>query len=85
MRINIYAQEITSRVELIEITAANTGSHFRGIRFYLESPDVLKPPTHPDDDESAVTFWIHSTRGGWKEKDNAPLIAVLEKALALLK
>jgi len=56
MRINIYAQEITDRLEVVETTAENTGAKFIGIRFYLDSPDSLKPPVHPDDDSSAVTF-----------------------------
>lgn len=47
MRINLYAEEITPRVEVIERTDVN-GIRFVGVRFYT------KPTTFPD---SAVTFW----------------------------
>lgn len=68
MRVNVYAEEMTDRVEIIckEIE----GEKFTGIRFYLELPvtirhsasmhTVTKGPFihHPgDDDSSAVTFW----------------------------
>lgn len=70
MRCNIYAEEITQRVELVR------KGEFTGIRFYLHLPVSLQtPPTklgcqpgiaqvqgpfihHRDDDDSAaVTFW----------------------------
>lgn len=86
MRVNIYAEEITDRVELI------TKGEFTGVRFYLELPVALATPpvglgcltgiTHiqgpfihkpGDDDSAAVTFW------GKRELRKA-----LQKALALL-
>ncbi len=65
MRVNIYAEELTSRVEIIgkEID----GHTYTGIRFYLELPSTdpetgeqhRGPFIHRpgDDDSSAVTFW----------------------------
>ena len=71
MRVNVYAEEITNRVEIVEKNG------FTGVRFYLELPVSLStPPTglapHTagmtqmrgpfvhgpgDDDSAAVTFW----------------------------
>lgn len=67
MRVNIYAEEMTQRVEVIQKNG------FTGLRFYLELPVTTYPETgivgetvqvkgpfmhHPgDDDSSAVTFW----------------------------
>ena len=67
MRVNVYAEEMTNQIEIIEKTTKD-GS-FTGIRFYLHLPTTLningeahqlKGPFmhHPgDDDSSAVTFW----------------------------
>ena len=64
MRINIYAEEMTDRVELI--SKKTDDGEFTGVRFYLELPvttpsgENIKGPFihHPgDDDSSAVTFW----------------------------
>lgn len=63
MRINVYAEEITPRVELVEKhTPEGT---FAGVRFYLELPVTLGSAQasgpfihHPgDDDSAAITFW----------------------------
>ena len=70
MRVNIYAEEMTQRVELVK------KGEFTGVRFYLELPVALATPpvklgaqpgiTHVsgpfmhhagDDDSAAVTFW----------------------------
>jgi hypothetical protein len=79
MRVNVYAEEITDRVELVEKNG------FVGVRFYLYLPATTKlaggvtlhrgPFMHHDgdDDSAAVTFW------GKKDFSDA-----LEKALALL-
>ena len=79
MRVNIYAEEITDRVEIVE-KHTDEGS-FTGVRFYLELPVTLGtgqaqgPFMHRpgDDDSAAVTFW------GKRELRRA-----LIKALALL-
>lgn len=69
MRVNVYAEEITDRIEIIEKTTPE-GS-FTGVRFYLELPVTLPtaggeglavykgPFMHRpgDDDSAAVTFW----------------------------
>ena len=65
MRVNIYAEEMTNRIEVIGKTI--DGHLFTGLRLYLELPAThpktgrhLKAPfIHKpgDDDSSAVTFW----------------------------
>lgn len=63
MRVNIYAEEITDRVEIVTKTVDGQG--FTGVRFYLELPATVNgkqyrgPFIHRpgDDDSSAVTFW----------------------------
>lgn len=79
MRVNVYAEEMTERVEVIsKQVGENT---FTGLRFYLELPATIGnrqfrgPFMHRpgDDDSSAVTFW-----------GKRDLRAVLVKALALL-
>lgn len=69
MRVNVYAEEMTDRVSIIEKVI--DGETFTGLRFYLELP-ITYPITadgntanirgpfihHPgDDDSAAVTFW----------------------------
>lgn len=85
MRVNIYAEEIIDRLEVVMAIAENTGSHFYGIRFYLESSDKLFPPKHPDDDSSAVTFWIKSKKDGYKQGDELFLAELLRKASNLIE
>jgi len=72
MRVNVYAEEMTSRVEII--SKEIDGTKFTGLRFYLELPctipaslmdkqretiNVRGPFIHRpgDDDSAAVTFW----------------------------
>ena len=63
MRINVYAEEMTDRVKVIEKRI--DGKVFTGLRLYLELPATVKGKQyrgpfmhHPgDDDSSAVTFW----------------------------
>jgi hypothetical protein len=79
MRVNIYAEEMTDRIEII--TKEIEGNKFTAVRFYLELPVTVdgvhvKGPFvhHPgDDDSAAVTFW-----------GKQDLRVVLRKALALL-
>lgn len=88
MRVNVYAEEMTDRVEII--TKTIDGQDFTGLRIYLELPvtqqretplggrfteQVRGPFMHRpgDDDSAAVTFW--GKRG---------LREVLKKALAML-
>ena len=89
MRVNVYAEEMTDRIEIIgkEID----GHTFTGLRFYLELPATLPERTDwsldgmgnnvrgpfihrpGDDDSAAVTFW-----------GKRDLRVVLLKALGLL-
>lgn len=69
MRVNIYAEEMTQRVEIIEKETPD--GTFTGLRLYLELPVTMgieedgTPVNqsgpfihHPgDDDSAAVTFW----------------------------
>jgi hypothetical protein len=68
MRVNIYAEEMTDRVEVI--SKEIEGRTFTGLRLYLELPVTVphaghsvrqvKGPFmhHPgDDDSAAITFW----------------------------
>lgn len=84
MRINVYAEEMTDRVEIVQ------KGEFTGVRFWLELPVTVRDPSaypdgirqvsgpfvhHPgDDDSAAVTFW-----------GKAQLRIALQKALALLE
>jgi len=56
MRINVYSEEITERVELVRKIAE--GRVFVGLRVVLLTHENMVPPKHPDDDSSAVTFWF---------------------------
>lgn len=64
MRVNVYAEEMTDKIEIISKTI--NGQTFTGLRFWLQLPvtlpsgDQVRGPFmhHPgDDDSSAVTFW----------------------------
>lgn len=65
MRVNVYAEEMTDRVEII--SKEIDGHKFTGLRLYLELPatdpatgkNVQGPFMHRpgDDDSAAVTFW----------------------------
>lgn len=64
MRVNIYAEEMTTDTELVTKTVTDDefGTRtFFGLRVYLHSPDVLHHSAE-DDDRSAVTFWVPWTR-----------------------
>jgi len=68
MRVNVYAEEMTNRLEIISKEA--DGHTFTGLRFYLELPATIQEGPHKgenvqgpfihrpgDDDSAAVTFW----------------------------
>lgn len=64
MRVNVYAEEMTDRVEII--AKEIDGHQFTGLRLYLELPATGPDGTQHqgpfmhrpgDDDSSAVTFW----------------------------
>lgn len=56
MRINIYSQELTSEVGVVEKTS-NTGLVYSAVQLMLHSSPMLHHPP-ADDDRSAVTFWL---------------------------
>jgi len=67
VRMNIYAEELTEDVEIVEKTA-DTGAKFIGVRLYLKSPSELHH-TDKDDDRSAITLWVKSSKEGFKPGD----------------
>ena len=84
MRVNVYAEEMTERLEIISKPIG--GQTFTGLRFYLELPVTVPLPYggcvehrgpfmhgQDDDDSAAVTFWGKSD-----------LRDVLRKALSML-
>lgn len=77
MRMNIYSQELTSEVTLIE-KVAETGITYYGVRMYLASPSILHHTTD-DDDRSAITFWIPNAM----KFDKSDLAHVLQQAADL--
>jgi len=56
MRINVYSQELTDEVNVIE-KESNTGLVYTGVQIMLHSSPMLHHPPN-DDDRSAVTFWL---------------------------
>lgn len=90
MRVNVYAEEITERVEIV--TKTTEDGIFTGVRFYLELPVALATPPaklgaqpgvahiagpflhRQGDDDSSAVTF-------WGKRD---FRAVLRKALALL-
>lgn len=59
MRINVYSQELTDEVQVVE-KESNTGLVYSAVQFMLHSSDKLHHPPQ-DDDRSAVTFWLPKT------------------------
>jgi len=56
MRINVYSQELTDEVNVVE-KVSNTGLTYSAVQLMLHSsPKLHHPPA--DDDRSAVTFWL---------------------------
>jgi hypothetical protein len=60
MRINVYSQELTDEVLLIE-KESNTGLLYSAVQIVLHSSDKLHHPPQ-DDDRSAVTFWLPKSK-----------------------
>lgn len=56
MRINVYSQELTNEVKLIE-KESNTGLVYSAVQIVLHSSPMLHHPPQ-DDDRSAVTIWL---------------------------
>jgi len=56
MRINVYSQELTDEVFVIQ-KKSNTGLIYSAVQLILHSSPMLHHPP-ADDDRSAVTFWL---------------------------
>lgn len=60
MRINVYSQELTDEVNVLEKTS-NTGLVYSAVQLMLHSSPMLHHPPQ-DDDRSAVTFWLPKSK-----------------------
>lgn len=60
MRINVYSQELTDEVKLVE-KPSNTGVVYHAVQLILHSSERLHHPPE-DDDRSAVTFWLPKSK-----------------------
>lgn len=60
MRINVYSQELTDEVNVIE-KKSNTGLIYSAVQLMLHSSPLLHHPPR-DDDRSAVTFWLPKSK-----------------------
>lgn len=75
MRINVYSQELTDEIVVIE-KKSNTGLIYSAVQMILHSSPVLHHPPE-DDDRSAVTFWLPKSA----ERREALAIAFQEMAI----
>lgn len=78
MRVNVYSQELTDEVGMIE-KVSNTGLTYSAVQFMLHSSPMLHHPPQ-DDDRSAVTFWLPKS----VERRNA-LAATFEAAARMVR
>jgi len=60
MRINVYSQELTDEVNLLE-KGSNTGVKYHAVQLMLHSSPMLHHPPE-DDDRSAVTLWLPKSK-----------------------
>lgn len=80
MRVNVYGEELTDRVELVT-KVVDEDHTFYGVRFWLKFPNQdwwihRKVDGVPDDDSSAITIWADS---------KSDLEGVLSRALAAVR
>lgn len=57
MRVNVYEEEMTDEVQVVETVASGTGITYYGVRIIMKSAGELHN-TEEDDDRSAITFWF---------------------------
>lgn len=69
MRINVYSQELTNEVLLVE-KGSNTGIVYHAAQLILHSSGKLHHPPM-DDDRSAVTFWLPKSQDRREEMAKA--------------
>jgi len=60
MRVNVYSQELTNEVNVIE-KVSNTGLTYSAVQLMLHSSPMLHHPP-ADDDRSAVTIWLPKSK-----------------------
>lgn len=60
MRINVYSQELTDEIQVVE-KESNTGLTYSAVMLMLHSSPMLHHPPR-DDDRSAVAFWLPKSR-----------------------
>ena len=60
MRVNVYSQELTNEINVIE-KVSNTGLTYTAVQLMLHSSPMLHHPPE-DDDRSAVTFWLPKSK-----------------------
>lgn len=65
MRINVYSQELTNEVGVLE-KLSNTGLVYSAVQIILHSSPKLHHPPQ-DDDRSAVTFWLPKSKSRREE------------------
>lgn len=75
MRINVYSQELTGEVNVIE-KVSNTGLTYSAVQIMLHSSPMLHHLPE-DDDRSAVTFWLPKS-----QERRAELARAFEKMAA---
>ena len=69
MRINVYSQELTSEVNMVE-KGSNTGVVYHAAQLMLHSSEKLHH-SPMDDDRSAVTFWLPKSQARREEMAQA--------------
>jgi len=69
MRINVYSQELTDEVLMID-KQSNTGVTYHAAQLVLHSSPMLHHPPQ-DDDRSAVTFWLPKSQSRREEMARA--------------
>lgn len=69
MRVNVYSQEQTPEVIALA-KESNTGITYHAAQLILHSSDHLHHPPE-DDDRSAVTFWLPTTKARREEMARA--------------
>jgi len=76
MRVNIYGDELTERVESEVRTPKDTAVPYTGIQFFTG-----RHYNHSlgDDDSSAIVFWFHN------EFERGQLLVAFKKAIDLLE
>lgn len=57
MRINVYSQELTEEIKILEKTSTQDGIVYSAVQLILHSSERLHHPPD-DDDRSAVTIWL---------------------------